>query len=51
MFSGGEKKSFYELSFFIGTLANALNLKINRLALCRVILILAILAFLYVNSR
>jgi len=38
MFSGGEKKSFYELSFFIGTLAEPLNLKINRLAVCIVIL-------------
>ena len=30
MFSGGEKKSFYELSIVIGTGIIALELKINR---------------------
>jgi hypothetical protein len=30
MFSGGEKKSFYELSVFIGNDIIALKLKINR---------------------
>ena len=30
MFSGGEKKSFYELSFVIGSGIIALKLKINR---------------------
>jgi len=30
MFSGGEKKSFYELSYLIGTGIIALELKINR---------------------
>ena len=30
MFSGGEKKSFYELSFVIGTGIIALKLKIDK---------------------
>jgi len=51
MFSGGEKKSFYELSFVIGTGIIALKLKINRLAVCRVIIILPILVHFYANSR
>jgi len=45
MFSGGEKKSFYELSFVIGSGIIALKLKSNKLNSCE-----SVSVFMYAKS-
>jgi hypothetical protein len=45
MFSGGEKKSFYELSFVIGSGIIALNLKNWKLVSCE-----SIFSHMYANT-
>ena len=45
MFSGGEKKSFYELTFVIGSGIIALKLKSNKLNSCE-----SVFVFMYAKS-